>query len=46
MKILELKNVQKIFYTKTQETTAVENLSFEVQNGEFVALLGPSGCVS
>ena len=44
MKILELKNVQKIFYTKTQETTAVENLSFEVQNGEFVALLGPSGC--
>ena len=44
MKILELKNVQKIFYTKTQETTAVENLSFDVNNGEFVALLGPSGC--
>ena len=44
MKILELTNVQKIFYTKTQETTAVENLSFDVKNGEFVALLGPSGC--
>lgn len=44
MKILELKNVQKIFYTKTQQTTAIENLSFEVQKGEFVALLGPSGC--
>lgn len=44
MKILELSNVQKIFYTKTQETVAVENLSFEVRKGEFVALLGPSGC--
>ena len=44
MKILELKNVQKIFYTNTQETTAVENLTFDVQKGEFVALLGPSGC--
>ena len=46
MKILELKNVQKIFYTNTQETTAVENLTFDVQKGEFVALLGPSGRVS
>ena len=44
MTILELSNVQKIFYTKTQETMAVKNLSFEVKKGEFVALLGPSGC--
>lgn len=44
MKILELSNVQKVFYTKTQQTVAVENLSFDVKKGEFVALLGPSGC--
>ena len=44
MTILELTNVQKIFYTKTQQTVAVENLSFEIKKGEFVALVGPSGC--
>ena len=44
MKILELQNVSKVFYTKTQQTTAVSNLSFEVNAGEFVALIGPSGC--
>ncbi|MCH5153032.1 MAG: ABC transporter ATP-binding protein [Clostridiales bacterium] len=44
MKILELQDVSKIFYTKTQQTTAVSHLSFEVNEGEFVALIGPSGC--
>ena len=44
MSILKLDNVSKIFYTKTQETTAVSNLTFEVNEGEFVALIGPSGC--
>ena len=44
MTILELTNVQKIFYTKTQQTVAVESMSFQVKKGEFVALVGPSGC--
>ena len=44
MSILKLDNVSKIFYTKTQQTTAVSNLTFEVNEGEFVALIGPSGC--
>ena len=44
MSILQLKDVSKIFYTKTQQTTAVSHLSFEVNEGEFVALIGPSGC--
>lgn len=44
MKILELQDVSKVFYSKTQQTTAVSHLSFEVNEGEFVALIGPSGC--
>lgn len=44
MKILELQDVTKVFYTKTQQTTAVSHLSFEINEGEFVALIGPSGC--
>jgi len=44
MTILQFENVSKIFYTKTQQTTALQNLSFCVNKGEFVALIGPSGC--
>lgn len=44
MSILKFDNVCKIFYTREQETVAVENMSFEVNEGEFVALIGPSGC--
>ena len=44
MKVLELQDVSKVFYSKTQQTTAVSHLSFEVNEGEFVALIGPSGC--
>ncbi len=44
MTILKLVDVTKIFYTKLQQTVAVQNLSFSVEQGEFVALVGPSGC--
>lgn len=42
--ILELENVSKTYYTKEAETLAVDRLSFDVKQEEFVALLGPSGC--
>lgn len=44
MPVLKFDNVSKIFYTPRQETVALSHLSFEVNEGEFVALLGPSGC--
>ncbi len=44
MTILKFNNVSKVFYSKTQQTTAVENLSFSVDEGQFVAIIGPSGC--
>lgn len=44
MSVLKLNDVSKVFYSKTQETVAVSHMSFEVNEGEFVALIGPSGC--
>lgn len=44
MTVLKFDNVSKVFYTKTQQTTAVKDLSFSVQEGQFVAIIGPSGC--
>lgn len=44
MTVLELKNISKVFYSKTQQTVAVSNMSFDVNEGEFVAIIGPSGC--
>ena len=44
MSILTFDNVSKIFYTKDHQTVALDRLSFEVNEGEFVALIGPSGC--
>lgn len=41
---LEIKDVGKIFKTKSGETTALEKTSFTVEDGEFVTILGPSGC--
>jgi NitT/TauT family transport system ATP-binding protein len=37
-------NLDKRYRTPDSEVNAVENVSFDVRQGEFVALLGPSGC--
>ncbi|SDI26655.1 ABC transporter ATP-binding protein [Natribacillus halophilus] len=39
--MITFKNVSKTF---AEETTAVKNLHFHVEKGEFFALIGPSGC--
>jgi len=36
--------LSKIFRTDEVETTALNEVSFEIQQGEFVAIMGPSGC--
>lgn len=41
--ILEVKQVTKIYKTDEIEVSAVDNVSFSIQSGEFVALVGPSG---
>jgi NitT/TauT family transport system ATP-binding protein len=37
-------NLDKRYRSPGGEVNAVENVSFDVRQGEFVALLGPSGC--
>lgn len=44
MSILTIKNLSKIYHTKTSETRAIDDFSFELNNNEFVAIVGPSGC--
>ena len=41
---LKFSEVSYTYHTPAGETRAVENLSFEVAEGEFVSVIGPSGC--
>lgn len=41
--IIQVKNVSKIYTTGDVETKALDNVSFDVKRGEFVAIMGPSG---
>ena len=42
--MLKVENLQKIFRTEEIETIALNGVSFEIKDGEFVAIMGPSGC--
>lgn len=43
-KILEIKNISKKYQHKNGELLAIENVNFDVKEGEFVSIIGPSGC--
>ncbi len=43
MKILEIKNLSKIYGQGDVKVHALDNVSFSVEQGEFVAIVGPSG---
>lgn len=42
--LLELQNVSYAYHSKSGETYALTDISFQVQRGEFIAVTGPSGC--
>jgi NitT/TauT family transport system ATP-binding protein len=42
--MLKLQNITKIFTLDKQKIIALNNVNFEVSQGEFFALIGPSGC--
>ena len=42
--MIKVTDLCKVFRTEEIETTALNNVSFEIADGEFVAIMGPSGC--
>lgn len=41
--MIECKNISKIYKNGAIETQALKNISFKINKGEFVAIMGPSG---
>ena len=42
--LIHLDSVSKVFYTDDLETHALERITLNIANGEYVAIEGPSGC--
>ncbi len=42
--ILKTENLNKLFRTDEVETTALDNVNIQVDEGEFTSIMGPSGC--
>ncbi|WP_138431257.1 ABC transporter ATP-binding protein [Fodinibius saliphilus] len=42
--MIKTKNLKKIYTTEKVETTALNNVTLEIDEGEFCAVMGPSGC--
>lgn len=43
MKIIEMSNVSKVYGNKENSVKALNNISFSVEQGEFIAIVGASG---
>lgn len=42
--MLRTKDLRKVYTTEDVETTALNNVTLDIDDGEFVAVMGPSGC--
>ena len=43
MALLELRNVSKIYHLGGEEIRALDDVSLDLDQGEFVSIIGPSG---
>ncbi|HZZ98817.1 MAG TPA: ABC transporter ATP-binding protein [Candidatus Saccharimonadia bacterium] len=41
--MISVSHISKIYKTEAMETTALDDVSFEIKKGEYVAIMGPSG---
>ena len=44
MPLIAVQNVSRVFTSGAKTVHALENVSFQIQAGDFVSLVGPSGC--
>ena len=42
--ILSFRHISYSYHSVNGETLALDDLSFDVKDGEFLAVVGPSGC--
>ena len=42
--LIDIQNLNKVFYTDEVETHALSDVSLSVKTGEYVSIAGPSGC--
>lgn len=43
MNILKIENLKKVYGSGETEVKALDDISFQVEEGEFIAIIGPSG---
>lgn len=43
-KVLEIKNLKKEYHTLKGEVLALQDISFSIEEKDFIAIIGPSGC--
>ncbi len=44
MEFLKVRKIHHTYFSKNSATTALSDISLDVQEGEFISFLGPSGC--
>lgn len=44
MKLINLKNLTKIYHTPTKEIKALDNVSLDIEDNKITSIIGPSGC--